>query len=267
MGTVRAGRPDAFERGEAVIGALAGRVDTPERVVVDGVAVVDVAHSVSGAQGCAYPPERSGGPAGEGDRPAPRGRRVAAVLSRPVRAGAGARRPGRHLAGAATLQPCPGCLPAGSSPGHPVRRRPLAAVARGRSPNRRRCPRPASWEPGADRRGAAGGIAGRVRSDQSGDRRLLFVTASTVERHLTNVFRKLDVKGRKQLPRIWSTRLTWSKPRAPDRAADVRVTRSGRRSGGRAPGDPQFDRAELAVVLVHRHLTGEPYVREALEQA
>ncbi|WP_413811172.1 AAA family ATPase [Streptomyces sp. OE57] len=41
---------------------------------------------------------------------------------------------------------------------------------------------------------AAGGQTNRVIADQ------LFVTASTVEQHLTNVFRKLGVKGRQQLP-------------------------------------------------------------------
>ncbi|WP_413798252.1 AAA family ATPase [Streptomyces iranensis] len=41
---------------------------------------------------------------------------------------------------------------------------------------------------------AAGGQTNRVIADQ------LFVTASTVEQHLTNVFRKLGVKGRQHLP-------------------------------------------------------------------
>ena len=50
---------------------------------------------------------------------------------------------------------------------------------------------------GAERRVAALAATGRTNREIAD---LLFVTASTVEQHLTNVFRKLGVKDRRQLP-------------------------------------------------------------------
>ncbi|MFD0655216.1 helix-turn-helix transcriptional regulator [Streptomyces malaysiensis subsp. malaysiensis] len=49
----------------------------------------------------------------------------------------------------------------------------------------------------AERRVAALAAAGQTNREIAEQ---LFVTASTVEQHLTSVFRKLGVKGRKQLP-------------------------------------------------------------------
>ncbi|WP_431775873.1 LuxR C-terminal-related transcriptional regulator [Streptomyces cucumeris] len=49
----------------------------------------------------------------------------------------------------------------------------------------------------AERRVASRAVVGRTNKEIASQ---LFVTASTVEQHLTNVFRKLGVKGRQQLP-------------------------------------------------------------------
>src|SRR5262249_59008641 len=90
-GSRRASRPDRLQRGQSVVGALAGSHDAPELVVAEAVAAVEVADAVGAVIGGRQP----GGPF----LPGPRGAVAGPDRQRPelVKREAPAREMRRHI--------------------------------------------------------------------------------------------------------------------------------------------------------------------------